>query len=270
MHLVESDPHQAAAHAVAEGIPAAMVTIVRASGSTPRRAGTRMVIYADGRVHGTVGGGRLEHEAIRVAHEVIRRGEARTIQPLLSDDSGMCCGGEVELFIDPLQVRTPAIIFGTGHVARAVAPLLIQLGHHVTVVDDRPELLTQARFPGCVRVEASPEQHAATLPPDPRRCLLVMTHNHARDIRIITALSAQPFAYLGMLGAHRKRDLLAAHLHAHREDDGVDAGVLERVHAPIGLAIGALGPDEIAVAVAAELIALRRQPVPTRGLPVLT
>jgi len=264
MHLVESEPLLAAANAVAEGIPAAMATIVRASGSTPRRAGTRMVVYSDGRVHGTVGGGRLELETIRVAHEVIASGEARTIRPLLSEEGGMCCGGDVELFVDPLQVRAPAIIYGTGHVARAMAPLLLQLGHHVTIVDDRPDLLTPARFPGCVLVEDNPEAHATGLSTDARRCLLVMTHDHARDIRIVTALSTQPAAYIGMLGARRKRALLASHLEDKSHQDGVDVSVLDRIHAPIGLDIGALGPQEIAMAVAAELIAVRRGSVPSR------
>jgi len=258
MPLVDRDPLQAAAHAVSEGIPAAMATIIEASGSTPRRAGTRMVVYADGRVFGTVGGGRLELETIQTAHDVIAAGEPQSIRPLLSDDSGMCCGGGVELFVDPLHVRTPAVIYGTGHVARAVVPMLLELGHHITVVDDRPDLLTEDRFPGCTRVQQDPIAHAAGLPSDSRRCVLVMTHDHTRDIRIVAALSTQPCSYLGMLGARRKRALLDEHLHARSHEPGIDISVLQRIHAPIGLDIGALGPREIAVAVAAEVIAVRR------------
>lgn len=258
MPLIDRDPLQAAAHAVAEGIPAAMATIIQASGSTPRRAGTRMVVYADGRVFGTVGGGRLELQTIQTAHEVIAAGKPQTIRPQLSDDSGMCCGGGVDLFVAPLQVRIPAVIYGTGHVARAVVPMLLELGHHVTVVDDRPDLLTPDRFPDCTRVQHDPVEHATELQPDPRRCVLVMTHDHTRDIRIVAALSSTPCSYLGMLGARRKRALLDEHLRARSHEDGVDVDVLRRIHAPIGLDIGALGPREIAVAIAAEIIAVRR------------
>lgn len=257
-------PLALAARCVAEGRPVALATVISADGSTPRQAGAKMVVFPDGRSVGSVGGGRLELDTIAAAQACLATGQPARISPRLADDLGMCCGGGVEVFVEPLLVCTPAVVYGAGHVARAVVPLLQRLDFRVEVVDDRPELLTDARFPGCTRTCADPIAHASQLSADARTHVLVMTHDHGRDVRIVTALASAPLAYLGMLGARRKRDHLARHLSAH---PSADAGVLERLRAPIGLDIGARNPAEIAVSIVAEIIALRRDSARGRSVP---
>ena len=247
-------PLAVAARCVADGRPVALATVIAADGSTPRQAGAKMVVFPDGTIEGSVGGGRLEHDTIQAALECLQTGQPVRISPRLDDDLGMCCGGGVEVFVEPLVVAAPAFIYGAGHVACAVAPLLQHLNLRVTVVDDRPELLTDARFPGCTLQLENPEDHAAGLGDTPRASVLVMTHDHGRDVRIVTALSTHSQAYIGMLGARRKRDHLARHLDQHPT---ADATVLARLHAPIGLDIGARNPAEIAVAIAAQIISTR-------------
>ena len=261
-----SDEHPliVAARCVAEGRPVALATVIAATGSTPRQAGAKMLVFPDARIVGSVGGGRLEHDTIQAALECLSTGQACRIQPALADDLGMCCGGGVEVFIEPLVVAAPAVVYGAGHVARAVAPLLQSLGFQVTVVDDRPDLLTGERFPDCTRLLVDPESHAHGLADHPRTHVLVMSHDHGRDVRIVTALSTRSLAYVGMLGAQRKRRFLEDAL---RADPTADAGVLERLKAPIGLDIGARNPIEIAVAIAAEIIATRAGSAPAERAP---
>lgn len=252
-------PLAVAAQCVADGKPAVLATVIAADGSTPRQAGAKMVVFPDGHTVGTVGGGRLELDTVAAAQEALRTGRATRIRPQLGDASGMCCGGNVEVFIEPLVVAAPAYVYGAGHVAQAVAPLLRHLDFRVTVVDDREALLVAERFPGCTRILADPEAHAADLAPSPHAHVLVMSHDHGRDIRIVGALSSRPLAYLGMLGSRRKRSHLKRHL-ATLPD--ADPSVLDRIRAPIGLGIGAQNPAEIAVAIAAEIIAVRAGMVP--------
>lgn len=259
MPELDDPPLMVAARCAAEGRPVALATVIAAEGSTPRQTGAKMVVFADGSIVGSVGGGRLEHDTIQAALRCLDTGRAERIHPTLSDDLGMCCGGGVEVFIEPLAVAVPAVIYGAGHVARAVAPLLRQLNFHVTVVDDRPELLTEDRFPDCRRALTDPESHARSLAHQPRRHVLVMTHDHGRDVQIVTALSTTPLAYLGMLGARRKRRFLEEALQA---TSTADIGVLSRLKSPIGLDIGARNPTEIAVAIVAEIIEERRESAP--------
>lgn len=256
----EEPPLMVAARCVENGHPVALATVIAASGSTPRQAGAKMVVFPDGRIVGSVGGGRLEHDTIQAALRCLETGTAERIHPALADDLGMCCGGGVEVFIEPLVVAIPAAVYGAGHVARAVIPLLQQLGFQVTVIDDRADLLTEERFPACRRMLVDPVEHARTQPPpSPRTHVLVMTHDHGRDVQIVTALSSIQLAYIGMLGARRKRDFLTDAIH---QDPQADAGVLGRIKAPIGLAIGARNPAEIAVAIAAEIIEQRQGSAP--------
>jgi xanthine dehydrogenase accessory factor len=255
----DEHPLIVAARCVTEGRPVALATVIAASGSTPRQAGAKMLVFPDSQIVGSVGGGRLEHDTIQAALECLATGRSSRIQPVLADDLGMCCGGLVEVFIEPLVVAAPAVIYGAGHVARAVAPLLRTLGFQVTVVDDRPSLLTEAFFPACTRLLTDPESHARACEDSPRTYVLVMSHDHGRDVRIVTSLSNRDLAYIGMLGAHRKRRFLEEAL---RQDPAADDGVLERLKAPIGLDIGARNPIEIAVAIAAEIIAARADSAP--------
>ncbi len=252
--LAES-PLAVAARCVEDGRPAALATVISADGSTPRQAGAKMVVFPDGRIVGSVGGGKLELDTIQAAVQCLVTGAPARVSPQLTDDLGMCCGGRVEVFVEPLVVSAPAYVYGAGHVAHAVVALLQHLNFRVTVVDDRADLLTEERFVGCTLAFEDPIAHASRLPDDPRAHVLVMTHDHLRDVQIVTALSGRSLGYLGMLGAKAKRRHLERHL---SRSEGADPSVLDRIKAPIGLDIGAMNPAEIAVAIAAEIIAVRR------------
>ena len=129
------------------GARAALVTVVRTSGSTPRASGARMVVHADGTLEGTVGGGRVEQEAAEIAQDVLSLGVPRYLELKLTQELGMCCGGQVALFIEPINRAPTLVVYGAGHVGLATAAAAQALGFQVHVVDERVELLTAARFP---------------------------------------------------------------------------------------------------------------------------
>lgn len=245
---------EAAAQAWRTGRPAAMATVIGANGSTPRTSGARMLVFANGDIAGTVGGGAVERRVIEIAREVIVNGRARRYHAALDTDLGMSCGGDMELWIEPLAVRTPFVIFGAGHVAAATAPLLRTLDFDVTIVDDRPDLAVPTRFEGC-RVEVvDPLAFAAAYTRTDNPHFLLMTHLHERDRDLLHVLLQKPAGFVGMLGSQRKVSSIFSHL----RNEGLEDDLLCTVRCPVGLDLGAETPAEIAVAIAAELVAHRR------------
>ncbi|MFH1466248.1 MAG: XdhC family protein [Pseudomonadota bacterium] len=240
---------KAAIAAVDAGRPCALVTVVGTRGSSPREAGSRMLVFADGSSQGTVGGGAVEHAAIQQAREVIEAGTPRRLAPDLAS-LGMACGGAMDLFIEPLIAPPRLVIFGAGHVAAAVSPIAGLLGFERTVIDPRPELATAERFPGCT-VQVAPHLASAEgLATHSRTWILVVTHGHGQDLEVLRALIARPWAWLGVIASRRK---IATFLQELRSE-GVPEEHLERVSSPVGLDIGAQTPAEIAVSIAAEWV----------------
>jgi xanthine dehydrogenase accessory factor len=231
----------------------ALATLVRASGSTPQQPGARLLLRPDGSLVGTVGGGAIEHAIIEELRACVRDGAPRLVARDLGRDLGMCCGGRMEVFVEPIERAPRLIVFGAGHVAKPTASLARSVGFAVTVVDDREELNDEARFPGCARVLAEPREALARLAPGPHDWLLVVTHDHRLDEEAIDTYAALPHAYLGVIGSRRKLVRILQRIRARRGA----LPPLERVHAPVGLGIGAVSPEEIAVSIVAELIALR-------------
>ncbi|MCA9491913.1 MAG: XdhC family protein [Myxococcales bacterium] len=259
---------EAAAHAIRSGRKAALATVIGVGGSTPRSPGARMLILADGETVGTLGGGALEHHVTAVGRQVARDGGCQRLDLHLVRDLGMCCGGRMEIYVEALNVREPLVIYGAGHVAAAVAPVLLALEYDVTVVDDRPELLTPERFAGCTLVDADARLHARDLPDDPRRLVLIVTHDHALDQDLGEILLPRPLAWIGMIGSRGK----LARFFVRWRAAGIDEALFGRLCAPVGLDLGAETPVEIAVAIAAELVRVRRRadrpPVPLSSLPI--
>ncbi|MCK6506687.1 xanthine dehydrogenase accessory protein XdhC [Myxococcota bacterium] len=263
----------AAVQAMEQGHAAALVTVVGVQGSAPRHGGARMLVYADGRTVGTVGGGVFEHRVVEQARLAIGEGRPRRYLVHLTRDLGMCCGGEMDAFIEPLERRERLVIHGAGHVGAATARMAVPLGFQVTVVDDREELLQDADLPDAVeRIEADPRRVLDQLPSGPLAYHLVVTHEHALDQDLVEALLPRELAWLGMIGSKTKVTRFLLRLRAA----GVDPALFERLCAPVGLDIGAETPEEIAVSIAAELIRVRRradrpslpmstQPLPARG-----
>ncbi len=230
----------------------ALATVVRASGSTPQQPGARLLLLPDGKTVGTVGGGAIERAVLEELGGAIRDGRPRVVVRDLGRDLGMCCGGRMEVFVEPIESMPRLVIFGAGHIAKPTAALARTVGFDVTVVDDREELNDEARFPGCSRIIAEPAEAVAELALREDDWALVVTHDHRLDEEALDAVARLPHRYVGVIGSKRKIYRVLARIHARR---GLPP--LERVYAPVGLAIGAVAPEEIAVSIVAELVALR-------------
>lgn len=248
----------AAAEALARGDSVALVTVVRSQGSTPQRAGAKMLVWADGRTVGTIGGGCYENDAFWKAREAIASGKQQLLHFELNDDfaqeNGLICGGRMDVHIDPLAPSPRLFIIGAGHVGFFLAKLASDIGFQIHVVDDREKFANSERFPGArVAVEAIPEWlHRAELPAT--SYVVVVTRGHQHDLDAMRALAARDLKYLGLIGSRAK----VARIYDALLEEGMPPECLQRVHAPIGLEIGAVTPAEIAVSILAELIAVSR------------
>jgi xanthine dehydrogenase accessory factor len=258
----EPDVWNALARWRAAGRRFVMLTVIESRGFTPRKAGTHMLLGEGGETVGSIGGGAIEHEALREARELLATGgAARTVKKHLSQDLGMCCGGEMVVFLEPVDAAPRLFVFGAGYVARPIAALADACGFVVTVIDGRPEWATPERFPGVtVRCE-DPESAARTLETTPEDYAIVVTHDHALDQRVVQQLLARPFRFTGMIGSLAKQRKFALRLRAR----GFTDEQIARVRTPLGVAIGAQTPEEIAVSVLGELISVRRGATPERG-----
>ena len=241
------------------GEPVALVTIVRARGSTPQRTGAKMLVFPDGRTIGTIGGGCYENDAFWKARDALATGRAAMVHYDLNDDfaqeNGLVCGGQMDVHIDPLTPTPRLYIIGAGHVGQHLAHVAAAAGFRVHVVDDREKFANAERFPSAHEVVVAPITewlHTAAIPPS--AFVAIVTRGHQHDLDALRALAARDFRYLGLIGSRAKVarifDALAA--------EGMPAECLTRVRAPIGLAIGAVTPAEIAISILAEMIAVRR------------
>jgi xanthine dehydrogenase accessory factor len=248
----------AAAAALQRGEPAALVTIVRSNGSTPQRAGAKMLVYADGRIVGTIGGGCYENDAIGRARDAIATGKPALVSFDLNDDfvqeSGLICGGQMEVYIDPIAPAPALYIIGAGHVGWHLARMAAEAGFRIHVIDDREKFANADRFPAAAAIEVDDIGqwlHRADLPPS--AYAVVVTRGHTHDFEALRALAARDLRYVGLIGSRAK----VARIFDALKAEGMPVECLERVHAPIGLDIGAITPAEIAVSILAELIAIR-------------
>lgn len=246
--------------ALKRGEDVALVTIVSAKGSTPQRVGAKMLVFADGRTVGTIGGGCYEHDAFWKAREVLQHRRAVTERYELADDfaeeTGLICGGQMEVFIEPIEPAPALYIFGGGHVGYYLARMAHEVGFEIHLVDDREKFANRERFPDAaeVVVDDIPAWLART-PLPPSAYAVIVTRGHRHDLDALRALAPNGLRYLGLIGSRAK---VARIYDALLEEASVPADMLARVHAPIGLDLGAVTPQEIAVAILAELIAVRR------------
>jgi xanthine dehydrogenase accessory factor len=234
------------------------VTVVRAQGSTPQRAGAKMLVWADGRTVGTIGGGCYENDAFWKARESITSGKPLLLHYELNDDfaqeNGLICGGRMDVHVDPLIPSPRLFIIGAGHVGLHLARAAAEVGFRIHVIDDREKFANAERFPGAdIVVEPIPEWlHRAELPPS--SYVVIVTRGHQHDLDALRALAGRDFKYLGLIGSRAK----VARIYEALLAEGMPAACLERVHSPIGLEIGAVTPAEIAISILAQLIAVSR------------
>jgi xanthine dehydrogenase accessory factor len=245
--------------ALVRGETVALVTIVSAHGSTPQRVGARMLVFTDGRTIGTIGGGCYESDAFGKAREVLRTLSPQLVRYELSDDfadeTGLMCGGQMQVFIEPIEPEPRVYVLGAGHVGYQLGRLASAVGFRVHVVDDRVKFANRERFPDAAEVVAEdiPDWIAgADIPPS--AYVVVLTRGHRQDYDVLRALAGRPLRYVGLIGSRAK----IARLTERLLGDGVDPGWLRGLHAPVGLDIGAVTPEEIAVSILAELVAARR------------
>jgi xanthine dehydrogenase accessory factor len=256
---VNHEVFAALGEAMKNGEEVALVTIVSANGSTPQRVGAKMLVYSDGRMVGTIGGGCYENEALWKAREAIKTRKPCTVRYELADDfaaeSGLICGGQMEIFIEPIEPSPALYIFGAGHVGQFVARVAHEAGFQVHVVDDREKFANRERFPDAasVIVDDIPGWLAnATLPST--AYAVILTRGHRHDLDALRALAPRRLRYLGLIGSRAK----VKRIYDVLVEEGISLEQLEHVHAPIGLDVGAVTPQEIAVSIVAELIAVRR------------
>lgn len=246
-----------------EGIPAALATIVGTRGSTPGRTSMRLLVLGDGTFLGTVGGGCLEAEVYDAAVQVIADEQPRSLTFRLTEqdspDSGLMCGGEVTIFVEP--ITTPSLwIFGAGHVSKALCQVAVLAGFRTTIVDDRADFATAERFPEAHGALAMAFPDAvAQLPIRQNAYAVVVTRGHREDGVVLEALGrrfakGERLRFLGMIGSKSKQALLWKHLRA----SGIGDDFLATVRTPMGAYLGGKSHEEIAVSVVAELIAVRR------------
>lgn len=238
-----------------QGEPFALATVVAHSGSSPRKSGAKMLVRGDGSTLGTVGGGRIEKETIETAREVLADGEAQTLEFVLTEEHGYACGGSMSIFVEPQGLRPLLVMFGAGHVGRAVTSLAHGCGFRVVVVDERPDCADQALLPGADEIICAPVGDSF------RRLILnresfavIATPGHLHDFAAARGCLATEAGFIGLLGSRRKRETLLRTL----EEEGFDVSQRARVVTPVGLDIGAQTPEEIAVSVVGQLIAIRR------------
>ena len=236
--------------------PVVMATVVAASRSVPRRPGSKMLVYADGSISGSIGGGEMEARVVREAMDVLTERRPRRLSYSLLDprsgDPGVC-GGEVELYLEPHMPQTTVYVIGIGHVGRAVVELADWLGYRVVAWDDRAEVTDG--LDGADEVFAGTLDDAmAACPPDEHSRVVMVTRNVDLDVQILPVLLATGVPTIGLMGSNRRWSTTRQRL----VDAGVDEADLDRVHSPVGVEISAETPAEIAVSILAEVIGLER------------
>jgi xanthine dehydrogenase accessory factor len=249
--------YQALADLEAKNESAVVCTIIRSSGSTPRHAGSKLIVYEDGRFFGSVGGGEVEARVVQEALAALDDGRPRVLSYDMVDpkqgDPGVC-GGQLEVYLEPILSRMELLIVGGGHVGKAVAHLARWLGCRVIVSDDRAEFCTPEANPDAdLLLPVQMSEIPAALRITRRTVIVLTTRGVTVDTEGLPALLDSPASYIGVIGSRRRwlmtrKQLLEA---------GVSQAALDRVHSPMGLELNAETPEEIAVSILAEIIMLR-------------
>ena len=256
--MLELEIYKEITELIAKGEPAALATVVASSGSTPRRAGAKMLVRKNGTSIGSVGGGGVEHQIIQKAVEVLSCGEPQMIHLDLSgrgEQAAIICGGQTDIFIEPILTPETLWLFGAGHISKATAAMGKMLGFRVSVVDPRSEYNNHDQFPDAdsLVVEEFTDSFAK-LNIDKNSYIVIFTPGHASDEQCLHFALGTDATYIGMIGSKKKVKEVKERL----VKKGVSAERLNQVHAPIGLEIGAETPQEIAVSILAEMINVKR------------
>jgi xanthine dehydrogenase accessory factor len=236
------------------GKKAALCLITSTKGSTPRKAGAKMIVLEDGSVHGSIGGGNLEKQVIQDALDVIKQQKPGTFKHDLLHQHSMCCGGTVEIYIEPIMNVNKLYIFGAGHTGKALAKFASELDFQIVVIDDRDEFISSINIPDVNKLNLPHNLALPMLPFDDNTYIAILTYDHSIDRDILSFCINKPHAYLGMIGSQRKVNVTRKMF--------LEAGIgtledLEKVNMPIGIDINAHTPEEIAISILAEIIKVK-------------
>jgi xanthine dehydrogenase accessory factor len=247
---------EAALAAIRQGETVALATVVREQGSTPRAAGAQMLIFRDGTARGTIGGGKMEQRVVEEARAALESGQPRLVHHAFPGRSeGEPQAGENDVFIDIAGPSPELLVVGAGHVGQAVAELGAFLGMDCVVFDPRPDCASPERFPRAQQIiigEPGPELARYAI--SPQSHIVIVSPSHEQDAEALAAVVRSPAAYIGLIGSRRK----IARVMELMKAQGVEQALLDRVHAPIGLEIGAETPQEIAVSILGQIISVAR------------
>jgi len=240
------------------GLRGALATIVHTNGSIPSYESSRMLVREDGSIVGTIGGGCVEADVWAAAKEVMLKESPRKMTFQLNNeasyDNGLICGGTLEVFVEPILPQPVAYIFGGGHISMALANSASAAGFGIVVIDDREQFANAERFSMAQELYTSYEDAFARLSPNASSYLVIVTRGHRDDMRVLAWAVRTQARYIGMIGSKRK----VISVYQALEKEGFAPEEFARVFAPMGLEIGALSPEEIALSITAELVAVRR------------
>lgn len=242
-----------------QGRRAALATIVNVRGSIPSAKAAKMLVRDDGTIVGTIGGGCVENDVRKGAMQVMGDEKPRTFEFNLDqhpdDDTGLVCGGSLQVFVEPIIPAPLLYIFGAGHVGLNIYKVALIAGFQPVVIDDRDLYANRERFPEALDVLTGDlDQIMAHLEPPDTSYIAIVTRGHRHDLRVLRWAIETRAHYIGMIGSARK----VLTLYNQLESEGFDRELLDKVYAPIGLQIASVTPEEIAISVMAELIAVRR------------
>jgi xanthine dehydrogenase accessory factor len=236
----------------------ALATIVHTNGSIPSYESSRMLVRDDGSIAGTIGGGCVEAEVWAAAKDVMHKEAPRKMVFNLNNeatyDNGLICGGTLEVFVEPILPQPILYLFGGGHVSMAVAKAASSAGFGIAVIDDRETFANAERFPMAQEIYPTYEDAFEKIRPNAASYLIIVTRGHKEDMRVLGWAVRTAARYVGMIGSKRK----VLSVYKALENDGYRPDEFQSVYAPMGLEIGALAPEEIAISIVAELIAVRR------------
>jgi len=236
----------------------ALATIVHTNGSIPSYESSRMLVREDGSTEGTVGGGCVEADVWAAAKEVMSKEAPRKMVFNLNEeasyDNGLICGGTLEIFVEPILPQPVIYLWGGGHISMAIANAASAVGFAITIIDDREAFANAQRFPMAQEIFTSFDDAFEKIKPNGSSYLVIVTRGHKEDMRVLAWAVRTGARYVGMIGSRRKVHSVYKVL----ENEGFHPEEFQNVHAPIGLEIGALAPEEIAISIVAELIAVRR------------
>jgi xanthine dehydrogenase accessory factor len=243
------------------GQKCAVATIVQVNGSIPSFESAKILVREDGSFLGTVGGGCVEAEVWNAAREVIETEKPRHLNFSLSQDAaydeGLICGGQLNIFVEPVIPQPRAFIFGGGHVSKGISKIATLAGFSTSIIDNREAFANQERFPEAEATYAEEyEDVFPKLPVNSSSYLIIVTRGHRDDMRVLRWAVNTPAKYIAMIGSKRKTISVVHEL----EKEGIPREAFDKVFAPMGLEIGAEMPEEIAISVVAEMIAVRRAP----------